>query len=907
MTLKQILPISLMALAAAGAQAVPAYPGLITTTQPDGTSVSLRLMGDEHFSWARSADGFTLLRDAKGYWTVAKPDASGILKPTDMKVAGHSAAAQAATLGVAPMLPISEKTRDALTPMRSKQSDLQVDCSFPTTGRRKLLMLLVNFADTRPTYSKSDFDGFMNGNNWGGVGSFRDFYLENSYGKLDINTTVTRWITLPSPKNAYTIDNVGDMIKYALEEISGEINLGEFDNDGDGIIDGLAIIHQGPGQEATGSTADIWSHSSTLYGLSVDGMEVRRYTIQPETFGTSANMSSIGVMCHEFGHNLGAPDFYDTDYEQNGGEYGGTGVWDLLGSGAWNGEHGDRPAHVNMWQKIMFGWVTPQQLNETMSVTDFADATYNAAAYRFDTTAAGDYFILENRQQTGNFNCALPGHGLIITHVNEGLIAASVVPNTVNAAFPQACYTVAANADAEPSATPSSYGYPNNANALFGVEKTSFGDATTPSSHAVDGRCAYKRLDNIAENTDGSMRFDFVVEEAPGAPRNLIAGFSDADVHLSWEAPEDAEGLENYNVFRNGTLIGTVTETEYVDVAPSVSGRIEYYVDARYSDGLVSPPVYAAIRIPAAKVTKVTGAQQEQSVRLSWEVDPNISRMKAPGSVSDDYQLCGLAGASIEYAHRFTPEELTVYQGNKIRRIAFVPYFSLQESKYTIKVYETDPDGSNAELVSSRELKELGTGIWNTILLTKAVEILPGKGYMIAVEMQPTNNVIQVLTEYDNLHDGYGNLVRYDGGDWTTDNLAVGNFLLYAVLADVPSEGPAEVTDNTGDIDPDQDLYFPIGFRVYRNGQYVGETSSRAYIDSPLPDDGKYTYTVTTLYKGDNETAPSSPIEVTITNSGVMTITGSETPDSPLYRLNGTRAPADTKGILVRKGEKILK
>lgn len=903
---KHFLPLTLVALTAASAGAVPAYPGLITSAQPDGTAISIRLMGDEHFSWARSADGFTLLRDAKGYWTIAKPDASGILRPSAMRVTGNSAAAQAATLGVKPMMPVNELTRKALAPMRSKQSDLQVDCSFPTTGQRKLLMLLVNYADTRPTYTQADFEGFMNGKNWGGIGSFRDFYLENSYGNLDINTTVTRWVTLPYSKSSYDIDNVGSMIKYALEEISADIDLRDFDNDGDGILDGLAIIHQGPGQEATGSTLDIWSHSSTLYGISVGGVEVRRYTIQPETFGTSGNMSAIGVMCHEFGHNLGAPDFYDSDYEQSGGEFGGTGVWDLLGSGAWNGEHGDRPAHINMWQKIMYGWVTPKVLTESTSVNDLADATFSADAYRFDTTSAGDYFILENRQQTGNFNSALPGHGMLITHANDGIIAAGVVPNTINAAFPQGCYTVAANAGGDPSSTPSSYGYPSNGDAAFGHEKTSFGDATAPSSHAVDGRCSYKRLDNIAENADGSMRFDFVMEEAPDAPRNLTAGFSDADVRLAWEAPEDAAGLVSYNVFRNGMLLTSVTETEYVDKAPSISGKIEYAVDARYSDGLVSPPVYAAIRIPEAKVTTVKAVQEEQSMRLTWGVNPNISRMKAPGTVSNNYQLCSLAGETVEYAHLFTAKELTVYRGTKIRRIAFIPYQSQQECQYTIKVYETEPDGSNPELVSSRDAKELGTGIWNSVLLSKAVEIKPDKGYMIAVEMRPIYKITQVLTEYDNLHAGYGNLTSCNGGEWNTDNLAVGNFLLYAILADAESAEPMEVTGNTGDVDPDRDLFFPIGFRVYRNGVCVGETASRTFVEAPLPANGSYSYTVTTLYKGDSETAPSEPVTVDITNSGVEIITTGDE-DTPLYRPDGTRAPEEAKGLLIRKGEKILR
>ena len=116
------------------------------------------------------------------------------------------------------------------------------------------------------------------------------------------------------------------------------------------MLDGLAVIHQGAGQEATGNTSDIWSHSGTIYGKRIGGLEIRRYTIQPEQFGTGGPMSDIGVMAHEFGHNLGAPDFYDTDYSNSGGEYCGTGVWDLMAGGAWNGfgspSSGDRPAPI---------------------------------------------------------------------------------------------------------------------------------------------------------------------------------------------------------------------------------------------------------------------------------------------------------------------------------------------------------------------------------------------------------------------------------------------------------------------------------------------------------------------------------------------------------------------------------
>lgn len=909
---KYLLPITLVTLAAAAAQAVPAYPGLINTTQPDGTPVTIRLRGDEHFSWAESADGFTLLRDNNNYWTVAAPDASGVLRPGKLRLKGGSAAAQAALLGVTSPMPMTAASAKANAPAKVHKSELQVDCTFPTTGKRKLLMILVNFADTRPTFSREAFDGYMNGAKWKGIGSFRDFYLEDSYGQLDIETTVTPWVNLPGTKSTYTADNVGRIIEYALNILYDQINLADYDNDGDGILDGLAIIHQGAGQEATGNVADIWSHSSTLYGLNVGGYEVRRYTIQPELFGNSGAMSTIGVMCHEFGHNLGAPDFYDTDYESSGGEYGGTGVWDLLGSGAWNGDNGTRPAHTNMWQKILYGWVDPVILTESQTVASMPDATTNPVAYRFDTTSDGDYFILENRQAKGPFNSALPGSGLLVMHANDKIISSSVVLNTVNATFPQGCYTVAANSDyADPTAETYTYGYPNNADALFPAGGTVFNDRSTPASHAVDGRHSYKGIEQITQNNDGTVSFSFVAERVPASPRNFEASAEAADVKLVWEAPEE-EGLKAYNIYRNGKKITTAaaTATSYIDVAPEeASGVMEYTLDAEYSDGRISPPVTVSLRMPRPKVDVLSGTDEEQGVNLSWTVDTQISRMQTPGAITTDYQLVPVSGEKIEIAHRYTANDLVTYQGMKIRRIAFIPYTSLQESSYKLKIYETDADGANPVVVSEREVKELGTGIWNTVMLTKAVEIKPGKEYWTAIEMSPLRKVVQVFTESHDVQPGLGDLLRLNDGEWSRLPDALGDYVMYAILADGPGPDQSPIGDYSGEVNPDTDLYFPIGFRVYRDGMLVGETSSRSFIDTTCPN-GEHIYSVTTLYKGNSETAPCDPLTVNVTgnHSAIETIDAAPA-HAPAYRLDGTRVPdaSTVRGLILRRGEKIIK
>ena len=173
---------------------------------------------------------------------------------------------------------------------QNSRSEMLVDGTFPATGKHKLLLLLVNYNDTKPTFSREDFDKMMNQNGYKGIGSFRDYYLQQSYGKLDIDVTVTDWINLPKPKGTYGPDGAPYMIYDALKLVTDTLDLRDFDNDGDGILDGLAVIHQGTGQEASADANDIWSHSAIIYGQTFNGVSVRRYTIEPECL--AKNISS---------------------------------------------------------------------------------------------------------------------------------------------------------------------------------------------------------------------------------------------------------------------------------------------------------------------------------------------------------------------------------------------------------------------------------------------------------------------------------------------------------------------------------------------------------------------------------------------------------------------------------------
>lgn len=375
----------------------------------------------------------------KGYLCYAtKNDKGTIVAGTTYTGDDKQAPAKARLLKRSDMIKANDVALNTTGPKKA----LQINGTFPLTGKRKLLMLLVNFADTKPLFDADKFRELMNAENYNGTGSFRDYYLETSYGKLDIETTVVGWLQLPRQKSLYSTEDMTDLIRDALALVDPELDITQFDNDGDGELDGLSIIHQGMGQEVSGNTADIWSHSGELLDQMYGDIRVKKYTIQPEIlisnsqYGTQ--MTTVGVLCHEFGHNLGAPDYYDTDYEENG-YYNGTGIWDLMADGIWN-EHnlpGDTPSSLNMWQKMQFGWVEPKVLDATTSITDMPAATDEPVGYVVKTQRKGDYFVLENRQ-VQKFDKELPGHGLIVYHVDENRISATADLNTVNCDYQQA-------------------------------------------------------------------------------------------------------------------------------------------------------------------------------------------------------------------------------------------------------------------------------------------------------------------------------------------------------------------------------------------------------------------------------------------------------------------------------------
>ncbi len=329
------------------------------------------------------------------------------------------------TEGTADLLDVRSFTLIASRPKRTRPDTFVSPTRYavPVVGTKRALVLLVDFSDCTATRNQSDIDDMLFSSGTNPNGSMRDFYQEISYNKLDVSGIVSGasggWYRAPNPKTYYSNGNYGfgdhphnaqKLVEDVIDLADPFVNFADYDNDGDGIVDALIVIAAGSGAEVTGDVNDIWSHKWAISPKTVDGVKVQTYFMAPED-------GRVGVMSHELGHLLCKwPDLYDTDYSSKG-----TGRWDLMGGGSWNG-NGDRPAHPVAWCKVRAGWVQPATIFNTEQSVTIEPYTTHDQVYKLPirTINSEEYFLLSNRRKTG-FDDQLPGEGLIIEHVDDNL------------------------------------------------------------------------------------------------------------------------------------------------------------------------------------------------------------------------------------------------------------------------------------------------------------------------------------------------------------------------------------------------------------------------------------------------------------------------------------------------------
>ncbi|MGW3680297.1 immune inhibitor A domain-containing protein [Streptomyces prasinus] len=235
-----------------------------------------------------------------------------------------------------------------------------------------------------------------------GVESVKTYFEKQSSGRYSVEGQVSDWVKVPYNEARYgnnacgasTCSSVWNVVSDGLnawvaqQKAAGatdaeiKANVAKFDewdrydfdgdgdfNEPDGYIDHFQVVHAGEDESAGGGAQGedaIWAHRWYAFGTDAGatgpdhnklggapvgdtGIWAGDYTIQPENGG-------LGVYAHEYGHDLGLPDHYDTAGGENS-----TGFWTLMSSGSWLGtgknEIGDLPGDMTAWDKLQLGWL----------------------------------------------------------------------------------------------------------------------------------------------------------------------------------------------------------------------------------------------------------------------------------------------------------------------------------------------------------------------------------------------------------------------------------------------------------------------------------------------------------------------------------------------------------------------
>lgn len=332
--------------------------------------------------------------------------------------------------------------------------DVQADSlymSFP--------VIVGNYADAgEPAYPIQNLQDELFDGPWT-TPTMREHYLEMSYGLFHLSGHVYGWYPV-SHGHAYyegsqsepydngfigTPGGVGSFLRETLLIADSTVDFSQYDNDGpdgipdsgddDGKVDACFFVHSGRGGEGGGPS--IWSHRSSYAGWwgsafvtndsSANGgfIRVNDYIIQP-ALSTSSGMIEIGVFSHEFGHAIGLPDLYDTDYSSSG-----IGDWCLMSGGSWNTP--TRPAHMSAWCKEVLGWLEPILVTDNVAGVDIPNVEEHPYAlklwrngvldpwtswYGLGLSVGREYYLVENRQRIGT-DVHLVGTGLLIWHIDN--------------------------------------------------------------------------------------------------------------------------------------------------------------------------------------------------------------------------------------------------------------------------------------------------------------------------------------------------------------------------------------------------------------------------------------------------------------------------------------------------------
>ena len=482
-----------------------------TFTNPDGSTVEVVGSGNQFFAHFETDDGYTVVKDPRsGFYAYAETSNDnrrllpvnnaivGQVDPTSLNLKKHVHVSASAARSIANTSELIQSVEPRWKKRRKEKKNLQIKNMLeglksgpmlaPTVGNYVGLCILIEFPDVPQSITRQEVTDFCNKTGYSGFGnngSVKDYFFDNSRGKLTYTNVVTQYYTASQNRSFYTDPTVAfgtrarQLIVEALDHFKAQgFDFNQLTADGSGFIYALNVFYAG--ERVNNWSEGLWPHQWALATTYDAGGGKKFSDYQITNIGSSLTLRTF---CHENGHMIcNFPDLYD--YASDGIGSSGIGNFCLM----CNGGNNLNPVQVGAYLKNEAGWST-----NLTTINPGITASLNAANNDFyiHSKSATEYFIVENRQKTGR-DIFLPDSGLAIWHVDE---TGSNSNEQMTAAQHYECSLEQAdNAfDLEHSANA------GDANDLFGSPgNTQFNDSSSPNSKWWDGSNSNLKISEIS-------------------------------------------------------------------------------------------------------------------------------------------------------------------------------------------------------------------------------------------------------------------------------------------------------------------------------------------------------------------------------------------------------------------------
>lgn len=450
----------------------------------------------------------------------------------------------------------------------------------------------------------------------GNSGSVREYFLNQSLGKMDYSQTVTPIITLPNPRAYYNFQNYprntifrDDAGRVLLLDAIAVLKSQDFDftsltTDADGNALATNIFFAGPdsGVWAQGLWPHQWSLAAPVEVGTVDKpVAIFNYQIT----NIEDDRPVIGTFIHENGHLiLNYPDLYSY---VNQGE--GVGRHCLMGSGNYQND-GKTPAPLNAYFKDIVGWANVSELTPFDYETRFLPASGNVAVRLRKPGSTTEYFIVENRGNGDRWAQYAQDKGVLIWHIDE------TIEGNSNRDLEDPHYGVSLEQadgrnDLEDGANR------GDTSDAYDVSTQAFSGVTSPNSKWWDNSGSGVRIKALSAPSSsmkvqfGAVPPDTIIVSNPAGGEILYLNSRQV---IQWEA--NITGNVRIDLLRNGSV--------HSNIAASVpdNGRYTWNIPAKFSIGKGF-----SIRVSSVTNPKPTSADSEGTFTLSDATFPVANAM----------------------------------------------------------------------------------------------------------------------------------------------------------------------------------------------------------------------------------------------------------------------------------------